>query len=157
MPRAQTHRVVAGVVGLVSSHRAALAAGSPQPVVEAVGGLVSAAFLTGVLADTLEPPTSPNHRGVAHSIVLAAVLWQVIAPRLRPMAVRSRRDAADYLRRAEDSSLSDWQRLDARFSASLNSLFAGALEASVPGYLSHLAADAATPSSLPLLGLPRMT
>jgi membrane-bound metal-dependent hydrolase YbcI (DUF457 family) len=100
-------------------------------------------------------PTSPNHRGTAHSLALAAVLWYVLAPALRPWADASRKAAAEYLRRAEDPSLTPWTRFDAQVTASLNSLFAGAVEASVPGYLSHLAADATTPMSLPLLGLPK--
>lgn len=84
-------------------------------------GSSAAAFFTN-LPDILEPATSPNHRGVFHSLAFAALLGSCLY------------------------RLNQWQT-----ETELESLLRGLGMIAVSAYLIHLALDFTTAKSLPLI------
>lgn len=148
MPDRRTHTLLAVPIGVV----AALASAPKHQGVDAFatvlgGGL--GGYIGGVMPDLLEPATSGHHREFAHSVAGGALLC---ASPIYALAVRWREQA----RALEASAVLlpiesvDRDRLLARVFG-LN-LAAGMLVGFLAGYLSHLALDARTPRSLPLLG-----
>ncbi len=112
------------------------------------------AILSGTLAatfpDRLEPAIHPNHRAFFHSVAFAGV-------GLPPLWAMAQQTRARHLRAA---SFCEWQAAHAQSQHDIASwqeqvefhkFFAGVLLGLIPGYASHLAADAATPKSLPLI------
>lgn len=137
MPRKRTHALVGGGLGavfalthergwLMPSDRAAFVLGG------ALGGLVG-----GVLPDVLDPPTCPGHRSWAHAILPTAFFGQTTWAGMNTLA-ENILAAADV----EPDPLTRFGMF----------MVAGLVKGAAPGYLSHLALDACTPSCLPLLG-----
>lgn len=77
MPNARIHATVGVVTGLAAWISAERNAGRSicfgDLVIPAIAGLVS-----GLLADLIEPATSPNHRAFAHSLMLVVLVAAVI-------------------------------------------------------------------------------
>lgn len=149
MPNRGTHvaagAIVGGATALVLANERPPTAAWP----ELAGGLLGGA-LGGILPDVLEPATSPNHRKLAHSVVVAGSLalaevteWQA-ACRARSAA---RSEAAALL------PLGSRERSEAELAVLWWSFLAGLIAGFFAGYASHLALDALTPRSLPLLGM----
>lgn len=141
-------------VGLVAGGGAALYMSRgqelPNRALEVIGGCVTGAVFAG-LPDAIDPPTSPNHRSVGHAVlpagVTAAVLKDVVADVqafLRDAAA-AREDRGRY-------SQDGFERFANALLALSLRLLAGAVPALVATYLAHLAVDATTKKSLPLLG-----
>lgn len=93
-----------------------------QATLTPLAGGLAASILTK-LPDLLEPATSPNHRQFFHSLAFAGLL------------------VAGFMK------LRDWETKDAteEFLKTLGKL-------AIAGYLIHLALDATTSKSLPLIG-----
>lgn len=119
MPNARTHATVGAVTGLAAWIAAERNAGRPihfgDLAIPTIAGLVS-----GLLADLIEPATSPNHRAFAHSLMLVVFIAAVIF-------------AADHYLRDEK-----WQR-ERSFLACI-----------ISAYLSHLLLDSFTAMGLPV-------
>lgn len=116
---------------------------------ELIGAVLSGVFAATV-PDWLEPAIHPNHRAFFHSVAFAGV-------GLPPLWTMAQQARTGHLHAA---SLCDWQAAQAQNQqdmgywqgqAESHRLFAGMLLGLIPGYVSHLAADAATPKSLPLI------
>ena len=136
MPNRVVHRTVGIGAGAAASAILSDNLQGPHRTVEllaaAVGGYYGAAA-----PDWIDPPTTPNHRSVGHSIALAG-------------------GGLVYA----TSQLSEWrsalhERSQAAFCGGKDVqgyfyiIASGILTGFVAGYASHLALDAATPKSLP--------
>lgn len=117
---APTHKLVAGtIVGIFIADREAKDGQSTlKPF---VGGAAAALFTN--LPDMLEPATSPNHRGLGHSLTLAALLGLGL------------------------HHLSQWQP-----ETEAEKFWKGLGMIAGSAYLIHLAQDFTTPKSLPFIG-----
>lgn len=104
---------------------------------EVLGG-AAAGYLGSRIPDVLEPAHHPNHRGPVHSVATLALVGHQLAP----LAARANRLALANAEREGDPLL--------RF---LKQFAAGLGVGAAAGFTSHLAADATTPKSLPLLRL----
>jgi hypothetical protein len=156
--------IAAGVsIGLGYSTFQAKDQGTPNLVTEMIGGAVGG-YVGGILPDLLEPAISSWHRETAHSCTVAA---GIIAS--RDMLV----DFQDFCRRKADACAEKIKTLEmqqnmetgvfavapvdpiALFFLKMEELFwrfvAGAANGLAAGYLSHLALDAVTPRSIPVL------
>jgi len=151
MPNGRVHRRVGRPTGAV--YAAVQATRSPlgNPIAESLAGWFGG-DLGARLPDLLEPGCW-NHRQAAHSAAAAAVLIRSTAA-IQAWAELCRVRARQHRAIAADP------RLDSvdQFAHCLAELFwsglAGFLNGLLAGYLSHLALDAMTPSSIPILGSP---
>jgi len=122
---------------------------SPQPVLEAVGGAIGS-VIGGRLPDRLDPPTSPNHRGLAHGILPVAALGTVMISRLDHAQNWLRGQAVQY-RWARLLASSPLQAAWYELCEWVCYLLAGALAGFVAGYASHLVLDSQTSRCLPII------
>lgn len=126
--------------------RVDVAAAVAHTVGGALGGVVGA-----ILPDRVDPPTSPRHRSVGHSVAIAVTSStsltvhapSIVEERLEPMLERQRqavRDARGFV----DTAVAALKMI-------LGELFAGFISSLPAGYLSHLLCDAGTTMGLPVL------
>jgi hypothetical protein len=116
---------------------------------EIVGGAVGGAA-GGLLPDLLEPAIHSWHRSTAHSIATATAVGIAAARSVPDWQQWCRKNAAhhDSLHASATDILSSaWHA----FMAFLWRFFSGFAAGLPVGYLSHLALDAGTPRSVPLL------
>ncbi len=141
MPNRREHTAVGAVAGALTAFLRSSARDPEELLLEVAGGALGGA-LGGRLPDILEPPTSPDHRGVAHAVIPVAAAGSFVVSRLpgasvpRPRAMATQ--GVPYDVRAASSPL-------ARF-------LSGFVVGGAVGYASHLLMDATTPGGLPLLG-----
>lgn len=143
----KTHRVVGASVGAVAALYRARDKDT-APAIEALGGGI-AGWYFGRGPDILEPATSPNHRGVFHGVAFALAL---VVGEARLLELQD--DLRTWANRQEargNQAQEVWAGLLHGLLALVGRLTAGALSAVCPAYWSHLALDATTPRSLPLL------
>ncbi len=165
MPGRETHAYVGLTAGL--GYAAFQAKGQSQlnVVVEAAGGAL-AGWWAGQLPDVFEPAISSWHRSVAHSGTAAATI--VVTARRKLTAVqdqcrkqaevcRTKRHSLKLVPHPSQPNLfvpAPGQRLE-HFLLTIEELLwrlaAGFANGLAAGYVSHLALDAATPRSIPLL------
>ena len=148
MPNSKTHRLVGAGVG---ASKALVQARGQKPLhmaIETTGGVL-AGYYGGGMADVLEPATSPNHRGPAHSVVtLSMVVGLCFIAHHAAHMCRHYADRAAEKREQEE----DWLiRTLYLIGEVLLRLLAGACNALAPSYASHLVLDATTPKSLPII------
>lgn len=147
MPRRGMHVQVGIVTGGVAAGWSARHAAGGEQLSEIVGGLVGG-WLGGLMPDWLEPATSPNHRGLAHSLsglgLLTAANWGEMQAACRMNAARCDTEA---LRHSADSQMCRKFRNEAL----LWRLVAGVLIGFAAGYASHLLLDAGTPKGIPVV------
>lgn len=149
MPNGRTHKVVGAVAG--GSFALVRSAGQPAAhrTVETAGGVLAGVGL-GVLPDVLEPAIHPGHRSVAHGAAPAVALGVLASRHLDSWqaSLRARADRQGALAMQSQSTLAQlWHA----FLELLLRLAAGAVAGGLGGYGSHLALDAFTPRSLPLI------
>lgn len=96
MPNAKTHATVGAITGLAAWTLAERKAGRSirfgDLVMPAFAGLVS-----GLLADLIEPATSPNHRAFAHSLIFVVLVAAVIFIADRYLADEKRQSERSFL------------------------------------------------------------
>ncbi len=141
-------------VGLVAGAGFALYRAREQPpalaALEALGGLYGGAH-GARLHDLLEPATSPNHRGPAHSLVLNSAAFAAGRATVDAFQRDLRAWAATQLEiagKAETPALEAFLRA---FAAIASHFLVGYTNGFVGGAVSHLALDAPTPKGIPLL------
>ena len=164
MPGRRTHKLVGGAAGMAFALYRAQNQTPANQIAEAAGGATGGAFVGGPLADILEPALSPWHRGPAHSWAAGAA---IVSFRTTLAAWE-----AECRRKADQWKALPSQPLEypggtvfvpittgplSQFLRQLCELFwrflAGFLNGVAAGYVSHLALDAFTPRSIPLLGI----
>ena len=147
MPNRPDHVFVGTVAGLVATGFAAQREPTRQILIELVGGLVGG-WLGGIAPDLLEPPDSPNHRSMAHSVAAGCAVTFV---GISDWQAWCRKRARRYEEKAQAGAARDRPSLGAEMMAVLWRLLSGFLVGAAAGYASHLLLDAGTPRSLPLI------
>ena len=143
MANRKAHVLIGAAAGGLLSYWLARQSGSPNPFAEGLGGAFTGALL-GLAPDLIEPATSPSHRGTAHSLAAGALVLSGLRG-LGELAVTRRARAFVAARRAAAYGHDP-------AAAAFNDCFvSGLLLGPVPGYVSHLMADAATPMGLPIV------
>jgi hypothetical protein len=114
-------------------------------------GLTFGGWLGSRMPDMLDPPTHPGHRSYAHGLVAAGAVaigeWMkgVAHCRSRAATLRAEADVCDaFLNVADAQNKRAW--------ANFWIFAAGAVQGFGLGYASHLALDALTARSLPVIG-----
>ena len=149
MANRKDHLFFGGIAGVGACLVAAAINGQKLTLTELIGSALSAVIAARV-PDWLEPATHPNHRAFFHSLTFASV-------GLPPLWTGLLQEREEQLRAAAACELNSTTALNRREAdmwreqARWRRLYAGILLGFIPGYVSHLAADALTPKSLPLL------
>lgn len=117
-------------------------------IAEVIGSAIGG-VLGGLLPDLIEPATSPHHRETAHSAVAGATLVLVQTTRWQ---AEYRRRATTAIEQASSLSPGSRERSNSALMAVLWAFLAGLIGGLIVGYASHLALDAMTPRSIPLIG-----
>jgi len=149
MPNGRTHKVVGAVAG--GGFALARSAGQPAAhrAVETAGGALAGIGL-GMLPDIIEPAIHPGHRSVAHGAAPAVALG-ILALRHLDSWQASLRAHADRQAALAMQARSTPARLWHAVHEFFFRLLAGAVAGALGGYGSHLALDAFTPRSVPLI------
>lgn len=167
MPGKKTHSYVGMTAGIGYAAFQAKEQVSANLLVEAAGG-AAGGWCGGLLPDVFEPGTSSWHRSLAHSGAAGTAIvavrgklteWQTLC-RQKAEYCRIQAEQNGMLTMVPDPSrpnlfvpapVNGW----AQFRWKLEELFwrfaAGFANGLAAGYISHLALDAATPRSIPLL------
>lgn len=157
MPDSKTHKLVGASSGAVYAAYRAKEQSVPNWWTEVAGGALGG-YVGGLLPDVLEPAISSWHRDVAHS---CAAGGGIVALRNALAAIEvACRENAEKCRAIPMAPLGGIfvpvavdpisQFLSTLFEF-LWRLAAGFVNGVAAGYISHLALDAATPRSIPLL------
>ncbi len=140
--------------GMTAGGIAAFArSGNQEPInqlAEALGGVIGGRF-GGRLPDMIEPAIHSWHRGPAHSVTMGAGLLASAGGGIAMWETDWRARAASFAERKTDPRLSEAERLLYGVVDLSCRIAAGLAVGLVAGYLSHLALDAGTPRSIPLL------
>jgi hypothetical protein len=141
------------LLGIASGAAGAALGAGDQPgahlALEVAGGAL-AGWFGSRLPDIIDPPTTPDHRSVAHGALSAGVVGWSIGD-VMTNAQQYLRDRADDLVRARETIETDLQRAINLMLECICRLLAGAVAGLPIGYASHLALDLMTPRGLPLL------
>jgi hypothetical protein len=146
MPRRPTH-ITAGCIsglaaGILTSKKLPTDHQLLHVVCATIGGTIG-----GLAPDSLEPALSPHHRSLFHSLAVGSAAGSGL---IANWQARCHEAAAACVSRAEQAPLGSAQRSEEEAKALLWRAVAGLLVGFLAGYLSHLALDAGTSSSLPL-------
>ncbi len=99
MPNREAHQVAGGAAGsILAGLWAARRSGRVDPAVT-IGGLLGG-LIGACIPDSLDPPDSPNHRGVGHSLALAGTIGagcSTSLPILIANAVRTKEEVNAYV------------------------------------------------------------
>jgi hypothetical protein len=150
MSDGKIHRRVGCVAGGATAWYAARGQPTHLRVVETIGGAM-AGIVGAMMPDRIDPATSPRHRSIGHGLlpIGAAGFWAVKNLKRWQGWLRSQ---AERLQRELDVERDGGRRVLLMFAAVACTLAAGAVAGFIGGYLSHLALDALTPASLPVVG-----
>ena len=147
MPKRETHQKVGMTAGAVASAYHARGETLGDALVEVLGGRC-AGWLAGALPDILEPAyRNPRHRSLCYSSVVLVTTAMMVLEREREQLRQRARELHDARQTATnliDVAVLFLLEIAYRF-------LAGALAGLQAGYVSHLALDAGTKASLPLL------
>ncbi len=138
-----TSTVVGGGYGLYRSSGQSDGARLLETFGAAAGGL-----LGGRVPDTLDPPTSPRHRGRAHSFVVAGMLVQFCAEDLPKWQHYCRERADQFAMRRRQCPAGSFDELTLALAEAFWRTLAGFLAGLPAGYLTHLGLDACTPACI---------
>lgn len=149
MANGKTHEVVGATTGAGFALWAARNQPATATAIEAVGGALGG-YVGGKLPDIFDPPLHPRHRSVAHAVIPLIVAtrycannlgtWQDIFRKLAEREAQLRVQARNTTDEVTHGLLETGYRL-----------IAGMIAGLMAGYASHIALDAVTPSSLPLM------
>lgn len=150
----KTHQLVGAVSGAVRAGYVSW--NQPGFLFETVGGGFGG-YWASIAPDQLEPATSSWHRGACHSWGAAAVVAGADQVLLE-LAAACRAEANKYraMQTVQDPFTGEFRPAPTNpfhvLAEWFWSFLAGVLTGFTAGYLSHLALDAVTPRSIPLLG-----
>jgi len=138
MPNRNTHSAYGAGAGILF----VLAKQIGQHGIDLAGLLGSAAggLLGGRLPDIIDPPDSPGHRAVGHSVSACAITAALLT-----MILKMPEAPADQYAAFEHSFPAELNR-----NQMLVRLTTGFLEGMIAGYVSHLLLDSGTPAGIKL-------
>jgi membrane-bound metal-dependent hydrolase YbcI (DUF457 family) len=149
MPNANVHVPMSAATGFAYALHQSRSQAPKHRLLESVAGALGGGF-GGKVPDILDPPTSPSHRGHAHSLTLATVL--LASRNGLAGAISLIRDFADeWDRRADDYEGGSPDGLICQLVAIVLRALAGFINGFYAGYLCHLGLDAMTPACVPLI------
>ena len=150
MPNGKAHMIVGGLTGTATAAVLSRNENGWDFALEVLGG-AGAGAIGGKLPDSLEPALHPHHRAFFHSLAAGGATTAATRKWLCAAQGRLRLEAKEQRALMDETD---------GFEAFLHWLFwvglrllSGATAGFTTGYLSHLALDASTPMSLPLLGV----
>lgn len=149
MPSRHVHRQAGAVAGVAYAGYLAWDQPGPHMYAEAAGGLLGG-IGGGLLPDCIDAPSCPRHRAEAHSVSITGVVGSVFNDQL-PGWQGALRDNAHRYARLRAASPSLLPQIGYGLLEFFFHFLAGALAGLLAGYVSHLALDSLTPSSLPIL------
>jgi len=143
MPNARVHSKISSAVGVgaavLYAHHKNI--DFPEVLLCAVGGYLGGRT-TASLADWMDPPTTPDHRSIAHAGIPNALLLKHSYQAFRELLQTLDTYANDLASSPESLS---------QLLSCLCRLASGFLIGAGAGHLGHLVVDMNTPKSLPLL------
>lgn len=149
MPGYRTHKTVGGVVGGAT----ALVCAQNQPplliLAEMLGGFVAGQY-AGTWPDIFEPGTSSHHRDLCHALAPTAYAATFAFQQVPTLQNSLRSQAQTCFQLAAGTNDGFQQFVNVAVGLFLHVL-AGAVPAIPASYVSHVALDAASPRSVPLL------
>lgn len=149
MPNRPVHLAAAVPLGtFVSAHKARELNGL-QYVAEVVGGAIGGA-VGGLGPDWVDPPTSPFHRGVGHSLAISCVMAGLASRRIDAWQTWLREEATRF-RGLQNLAADPLLRAFYGVCYVLVCVVSGALVGFLAGWGSHLALDFGSVRSLPLV------
>jgi hypothetical protein len=157
MPNGRTHKFVGAGSGAVYAAYRAKEHHGPNWWIEVAGG-AAGGFVGGILPDILEPAISSWHRGAAHSC--AAGGGVVAAKSVLTAWEKACRENAEKCRAIQALQLGNtfvpvpadpFSQLLYKLFEALWRFLAGFVNGFAAGYVSHLALDATSSRSIPLL------
>lgn len=157
MPDGKTHKLVGTATGALYAAYRAREQRTADRWLEVLGGALGG-YLGGILPDSIEPATSSWHRDLAHScaagggIVALSRTFTALAEACREQAEKCRAipmvaQGNFYVVAPADP----WKQFIMSLSELIWRFLAGCVNGLAAGYTSHLALDAVTPRSIPLL------
>lgn len=145
MPNRATHQPIAIITGTIAGFAAASQQPPRERIVETIGGSIGG-WATGMLADCLDPPDHPHHRGIGHALLpnaLASAVYVNIASDWQ----RALRAKAATFAQAAAQALTPIEQCWYQFLELACLALAGALA----GHWSHLYLDSQTCFGIPLV------
>lgn len=118
-------------------------------LIEISAGLLGG-YVGGRLPDLVDPPDSPNHRGIGHSIFSITVAGTIIFNKLSDWQEWFR-ELADKAKLRAEATADQFLRALFLIAEGVLRGIAGLIAGVIGGYTSHLALDFMTPCSLPLV------
>lgn len=149
MPNKDVHEWTSASAGVAFATYRAWGLSREDLLPEILGGLVGG-WLGGKAPDVLDPPTSPNHRGLGHSAGGAAIVLMRVDDILSNWEeyFRSHANEVRTRRNQQESGLAKAILFVVEM---LIRIAGGVASGMIGGYSAHLAFDALTPKSLPLI------
>jgi hypothetical protein len=147
MPSRRVHTTAGALTGAPYAWYTAQTTDELDRMVEGLGGGMGGA-VGALLPDVLEPALTPNHRALAHSVIAGLGVASV---RLDEWRAQCRTNADTYRAKALALPANDPGRWLYWLVELFWRLAAGFLAGLQAGYVSHLALDACTPRSVPLV------
>jgi hypothetical protein len=148
MPNRATHQTIAIVTGAVTAFACAPNRGLSERLAEAIGGGIGG-WTTGMLADKLDPPDHPHHRGNGHALVPNAIVAAAYANIVSDWQQALRAQATAYARIAAQIP-PGFEQCWYRILEFLCRALSGAIVGPLVGHWSHLLLDSQTAYGIPL-------
>lgn len=150
MPNRSVHVVTSGLAGGVFAYHKA--SGQPQPYVgfEVLGGVIGG-YCGGRLPDIIDPPTSPRHRGRAHSVTVGGAVIRVSSDTLNQWQIFCRTQADACAPRATEAVPGSAPAYLWALASVGWRVLAGLIAGLLAGVLMHLVLDGLTPASMNLV------
>lgn len=140
MSSGKTHRTVGVAIGVGAVFAHNYIATSEHHFMDYLGAAIGG-YIGAKIPDIIDPPTSPNHRSIGHSAVLNTLLIKWVLSNIGTFRTYCFKQANE--KQNGDGSIN--------FTSECYRFLAGVSLGIIAGHVSHLALDATTPKSLPLI------
>lgn len=149
MPSRRVHVTVGVALGAGAATYLARNEAPGAAFSEILGGALGG-YAGARMPDMIDPPVNPRHRSVGHGVIPVGTAGALAVRSMTDLQARLRAEAdrrTDLARESSSAARALWEWL----LSFLCRLGAGAAAGFTAGYASHIAMDALTPASLPLL------
>lgn len=151
MPSRRTHASIGAISGLgLAAYRAKDEQQPSRIIAESLGGAFGG-YIGGILPDIIEPATWPGHRRFAHSLAAGGSVTGTTKIFLPNIEEYFRSKAEQYRVRGPQDAINQDTVIPSRVLESAMRFALGFVTGLVGGYVSHLALDAGTSKSIPIV------